>query len=129
MANLENLIESLPMGYNTNISWGGISLSGGERQRILIARAIYKDPSFLFFDEATSSLDANNEREILERLSDYYIGKTVVIIAHRLSTVRNADQIVVFDKGRIVEIGDHESLVAKRGQYYTLVKNQLELGK
>jgi ATP-binding cassette subfamily B protein len=129
MANLENLVEGLPMGYNTNISWGGISLSGGERQRVLIARAIYKDPSFLFFDEATSSLDANNEREILERLSDYYVGKTVIIIAHRLSTVRNADQIVVFDKGKIAEIGDHDTLVAKKGQYFTLVKNQLELGK
>ena len=103
-------------------------MSQGQRQRILIARAVYKDPSFLFFDEATNSLDANNERVIVENLTSFYRGKTVVVVAHRLSTVRHADQIVVLEKGHIVECGTHDDLVARQGAYYHLVKNQLELG-
>ena len=128
LANLGELIDTLPQGYNTNLSWSGIKLSGGEEQRVLIARAIYKNPEFLFFDEATSALDANNERTIMANLEEFYQGKTVVVIAHRLSTVKHADQIVVLDQGRIVETGNHEALTALKGVYYTLVKNQLELG-
>jgi ATP-binding cassette subfamily B protein len=128
ISNLEQLIESFPNGYTTNLGYNGISLSGGEKQRILIARAVYKNPSYLFLDEATSSLDANNEKEILTKLSQFYQGRTVLIIAHRLSTVKNADQIVVMSKGQIVECGSHEQLVATKGHYYTLIKNQLELG-
>jgi len=128
IANLEQFINSLPLKYNTKIGNGGNQISGGERQRILIARAIYKNPSFLFFDEATNSLDANNERIIVENLQDYYKGRTVVIVAHRLSTVKNADNIVVLDKGRIVEQGTHAELTSLKGKYYELVKNQLELG-
>ena len=103
-------------------------MSQGQKQRILIARAVYKSPDYIFLDEATNSLDANNERMIVEHLDEFYKGKTVIIVAHRLSTVKNADQIVVLDKGRIVEIGNHEVLTIKRGIYYNLVKNQLELG-
>ena len=99
-----------------------------QKQRILIARAVYKNPDYIFLDEATNSLDANNERMIVEHLDEFYKGKTVVIVAHRLSTVKNADQIVVLDKGKVVEIGNHEALTAKRDAYYNLVKNQLELG-
>ena len=106
----------------------GRTLSGGQRQRLLIARAVYKDPFFLFFDEATSALDANNEKAIVENLKSFNKGKTVVVIAHRLSTVKDADQIVVLDQGEIKEIGDHASLVQKKGHYFKLVKNQLELG-
>lgn len=127
-ANIDNFIESLPLGYNTRIGMDGAGISQGQRQRILIARAIYKDPEYLFFDEATSSLDANNERVIMENLATIYESKTVVVIAHRLSTVRNADQIVVLDKGSILERGTHAELTALRGAYYDLVKNQLELG-
>ena len=94
----------------------------------MIARAVYKNPDYIFFDEATNSLDANNERMIVENLNDFYKGKTVIIVAHRLSTVKNADQIVVLDKGRVMEVGNHEQLTKKRGAYYNLVKNQLELG-
>ncbi len=129
IANIEEYIESLPLGYNTKIGMSGINLSGGQKQRILIARAVYKDPEYIFFDEATSSLDANNERIIMQNLEEFYKGRTVLIIAHRLSTVKNADQIVVLDGGKIVESGNHAELTAAKGAYYQLVKNQLELGK
>ncbi len=128
MANIKEYIESLPVGYNTKLGTGGQSLSGGEKQRILIARAIYKQPEFLFIDEGTSSLDAENEKVIIDNLQDFFRGRTVVVVAHRLSTVKNADQIVVLDKGIIAEIGKHDELIAKKGKYYELVKNQLELG-
>ena len=130
IANIEDMINSLPTGFNTEIGSAGSSgrnLSGGQRQRVLIARAVYKDPEFLFFDEATSALDANNERKIVENLSDFCVDKTVVVIAHRLSTVKNADQIVVLEKGEIKEIGTHEELITQKGSYYTLIKNQLEI--
>lgn len=128
IANLGDLIETLPMGFQTNLSWNGVKLSGGEEQRVLIARAVYKEPEFLLFDEATSALDANNERIIMENLQAFYEGRTVLVIAHRLSTVKQADQIIVLDQGKIVEVGNHQDLTALRGTYYTLVKNQLELG-
>lgn len=128
IANIQEYIESLPLAYNTKMGMNGHGLSQGQRQRILIARAVYKDPEYLFFDEATSSLDANNERDIMEKLHTFFEGRTVVIVAHRLSTVRNADQIVVLDEGQIVEQGNHAQLTARRGNYFNLVKNQLELG-
>lgn len=128
IANIEELIESFPAGYNSRIGASGIQLSGGQKQRILIARAVYKDPDYLFFDEATSALDANNEEEIINNLNAFYQNRTVLVIAHRLSTVRDADQIIVMEKGQIIEVGDHDELTQKKGAYYTLVKNQLELG-
>ncbi|MDN4753079.1 peptidase domain-containing ABC transporter [Porphyromonadaceae bacterium W3.11] len=128
IANIADHIESLPLAYNTMIGQDGQGISQGQRQRILIARMVYKDPTFVFLDEATNALDANNERAITEKLENFYKGKTVVVVAHRLSTVCNADQIVVLDEGKIVEVGDHDSLTARRGKYYELVKNQLELG-
>lgn len=128
IANIDEFIRRLPLKYNTAIGQDGQGISQGQRQRILIARAVYKNPSFLFFDEATNSLDANNERTIVENLSSFYQKKTVVIVAHRLSTVKNADRIVVIDKGEIVEIGTHQELTERKGYYYQLVKNQLELG-
>jgi ATP-binding cassette subfamily B protein len=128
IANIRGFIESLPLGYNTKIGANGHGLSEGQKQRLLIARVIYKDPDIIIFDEATNSLDANNEKVIVENLAEFFEGKTVIVVAHRLSTVRSADQIVVLDSGRITETGDHESLIAKRGAYYNLVKNQLELG-
>jgi ATP-binding cassette subfamily B protein len=127
VANIRDFIESLPLSYNTKIGNEGHGLSQGQKQRVLIARAVYKEPSFVFFDEATNALDANNEKKIMDNLSAFFEGKTVVVVAHRLSTVRNADQIVVLEKGEIVEIGTHEELKEKRGAYYNLVKNQLEL--
>ena len=128
VANIREFIDSLPLGYNTKIGMEGNGVSQGQRQRILIARAVYKDPEFIFLDEATNALDANNEKEIMEHLHRFYRGRTVVVVAHRLSTVSDADNIVVLDKGRVAEEGTHEGLTAKRGIYYKLVKNQLELG-
>jgi ATP-binding cassette subfamily B protein len=128
MACIRDFIMGLPLKFNTKIGRDGIGLSQGQKQRILIARAVYKDPDFIFLDEATNSLDARNERMIVENLDKFYKGKTVVIVAHRLSTVRDADQIIVLDKGHIVERGNHRTLTAKKGYYYELVKNQLELG-
>lgn len=129
VANIRDFIDSLPLGYNTKIGMEGIGVSQGQKQRLLIARAVYKDPEFLFFDEATNALDANNEKEIMEHLHDFYRGKTVVVVAHRLSTVCDADKIVVIDQGKIAEEGTHQQLIDKEGLYFRLVKNQLELGK
>ena len=128
IANIGEMIESLPLGYNTKIGLNGHGLSQGQKQRILIARAIYKDPEYLFFDEATNALDAKNERTIMDNLKEVFVGKTVVVVAHRLSTVKDADQIIVLDRGEIVEKGTHEELTSLKGHYYNLVKNQLELG-
>lgn len=128
VANIEEFILSLPMGYATKIGMEGNGISTGQKQRILIARAVYKNPEFIFFDEATNSLDANNESRIMESLKEFYNGKTVVVVAHRLSTVVDADKIVVMDCGRVAEEGTHGSLLAQKGKYYTLVKNQIELG-
>jgi ATP-binding cassette subfamily B protein len=127
-ANIGSFIKSLPLGFNTKIGANGHGLSEGQKQRLLIARVLYKNPDILIFDEATNSLDANTEKAIVENLSDFFKGKTVIIVAHRLSTVRHADKIVVLDSGQIVETGNHEILIEKRGAYYNLVKNQLELG-
>ncbi len=129
VANILEFIEELPSGFNTKIGSAGVNVSGGQKQRILIARAVYKNPNYIFLDEATSALDANNEKMITEKLEEFYDGKTVVVVAHRLSTVKNADQIIVLDKGKIVEKGTHKELTAKKGVYYALVKNQLELGQ
>ncbi|UGU14468.1 peptidase domain-containing ABC transporter [Sinomicrobium kalidii] len=129
VANIEDFIEEQPSGYNTKIGSSGVNISGGQRQRILIARSVYKDPKYIFFDEATSALDANNEKAIMEHLEEFYKGKTAVIVAHRLSTVKNADQIIVLEKGKIIEQGTHRELAKKKGAYFTLVKNQLELGE
>ncbi len=129
IANVQEFVDSLPLGFNTKIGQEGHGLSQGQKQRILIARAAYSNPDFLFFDEATNALDANNERAIMENLDEFFKGRTVVVVAHRLSTVKNADQIVVLDKGKIVERGTHQELTDLRGAYYNLVKNQLELGK
>ena len=128
IANIKDFIESLPLSYNTTIGMEGVGLSTGQKQRLFIARAVYKNPNYLFFDEATNALDASNEKIIMENLNQFFINKTVVIIAHRLSTVKNADQIVVIDKGKIVEVGNHKQLIKLKGDYFNLVKNQLELG-
>ena len=128
IACIEDYILSLPLKYNTLIGQDGVGLSQGQKQRILIARAVYKNPDYIFLDEATNALDANNERAIVENLMEFYRGKTVVVVAHRLSTVKNADQLVVVEKGRIVETGTHEELIQRQGAYWYLVKNQLELG-
>lgn len=129
VANIKDFIEDYPLGFNTKIGMEGIGMSTGQKQRLLIARAVYKNPEMLFFDEATSALDANNEKEIMEKLNFFFKDKTVVVIAHRLSTVMNADQIVVLEKGKIVEVGNHNELVKLQGSYFELVKNQLQLGK
>lgn len=128
MSNILSFIETLPNGFNTRLGAEGIGVSQGQKQRILIARAIYKEPEYLFFDEATNSLDANNEMEIIGKLEQFFKGRTVVVVAHRLSTVKNADKIVVLHEGKIVEEGTHTSLTLKKGHYYKLVKNQLDLG-
>ncbi|MDH6359013.1 peptidase domain-containing ABC transporter [Parabacteroides sp. PF5-9] len=128
VANIREFIDSLPLGYNTIIGMEGNGISQGQRQRILIARAVYKNPEYIFLDEATNALDANNEKEIMAHLHEFYIGKTVVVVAHRLSTVRDADHIVVLDGGKVAEEGTHEELTRRKGKYYQLVKNQLELG-
>ena len=128
IACLDEFVESLPQGIETKIGSIGIPLSGGQNQRVLIARAVYKNPEFIFFDEATSSLDANTEKSILNNLTEFFKGRTVVVIAHRLSTVKNADQIIVMESGRIVEFGSHLELINEKDKYYSLVKNQLELG-
>jgi len=127
-ANIRGFIEALPLGYNTKIGANGHGLSEGQKQRLLIARIIYKNPEVVIFDEATNSLDANTEKAIVENLTGFFKEKTVIIVAHRLSTVRNADKIVVLDGGQIIETGNHSSLIENRGAYYNLVKNQLELG-
>ncbi|MDO5656703.1 MAG: peptidase domain-containing ABC transporter [Flavobacteriaceae bacterium] len=127
IANIKDFIESLPLSYNTKIGNEGIGISGGQKQRLLIARAVYKNPDFIYFDEATSSLDANNEKIIMDNLNEFFKGRTAIVIAHRLSTVKNADQIVVMDSGQIAEKGTHQELLDKRGMYYNLVKNQLEM--
>jgi len=127
VANISDFIDSLPLGFNTKIGGEGHGLSQGQKQRILIARAVYKDPGIIFLDEATNALDANNEKVILENLQEFFKGRTVVVVAHRLSTVKNADRIIVLEKGRVVEEGTHQELSELKGAYYTLVKNQLEL--
>lgn len=128
VANIQDFIDGLPLGLNTKIGAEGNGISQGQRQRMLIARAVYKNPQYIFFDEATNALDANNERVIMDNLAEFFKGRTVVIVAHRLSTVSNADNIILLDKGRIVEQGTHKELTALKGDYYKLVKNQLELG-
>ncbi len=128
IANIHDYIMGLPLKYNTLIGRDGVGLSQGQKQRILIARAVYKNPDFIFLDEATNALDAKNERAIVENLAEFYKGRTVIVVAHRLSTVKNADQIIVIDSGKVVETGDHTTLIEKKGAYYNLVKNQLELG-
>ena len=127
MANIGDFIDKLPLGVNTKIGMEGNGISQGQRQRILIARAVYKNPEYLFFDEATNALDSKNEKTIMENLMDFYHGKTVVISAHRLSTIRHADQIIVLNDGRIVETGTHEELMGLHNEYYHLVENQLEM--
>ena len=129
VACIKDYILSLPLKFNTIIGRDGVGLSQGQKQRILIARAVYKNPSFIFLDEATNALDAKNERVIVENLNEFYKGRTVVIVAHRLSTVKNADNIIVLEGGRVAETGNHESLIAQRGAYFNLVRNQLELGQ
>jgi ATP-binding cassette subfamily B protein len=128
IANIESFIEELPLAYNTKIGQEGMGISHGQKQRILIARAVYKNPDLMLFDEATNSLDASNEKEIMEQLHKFYEEKTVIIVAHRLSTVKDAHQIIVLNHGEIIEQGNHQELTKLKGVYYTLVKNQLEMG-
>lgn len=128
VANIHNFISGLPLGYNTIIGPEGRSLSLGQKQRILLARVVYKNPHYIFLDEATNALDSRNERDIILRLEEFFKGKTVVIIAHRLSTVKNADNIIVVNDGKVIEQGNHRTHTKAKGEYYNLVKNQLELG-
>jgi ATP-binding cassette subfamily B protein len=128
VANIQGFVESLPLGYNTKIGDDGIGLSQGQKQRLLIARAVYKNPDYIFLDEATNALDAYNEMVIMDNLNTFLKGRTVVVVAHRLSTVKNADNIIVLERGEIIEQGTHAQLTAQRGAYFHLVKNQLELG-
>jgi ATP-binding cassette subfamily B protein len=125
VANIREFIDELPLGYNTKIGMEGNGVSQGQRQRILIARAVYKNPAFIFLDEATNALDSGNETEIMQQLQRFYTGRTVVVVAHRLSTVRDADNIIVLDKGKVAEEGTHRELIAKQGIYFNLVKNQI----
>ena len=129
ISNLGDIIQKLPFGLETMIGTGGKGLSQGQKQRLLIARAVYKDPEYIFLDEATNSLDANNEKEIMENLNLFFRKRTVIIVAHRLSTVKNADSIIVLEKGKVVEQGNHSELTSFKGKYFELVKNQLELGE
>jgi len=128
IANIKEFVDGLPLKYNTKIGSAGNGISQGQRQRMLIARAVYKNPTYILFDEATNALDSTNERVIMENLEEFYKGKTVIVVAHRLSTVKNADNIIVLEKGKVIEEGNHKSLVEKRGAYFNLVRNQLELG-
>ena len=128
ISNLDSFVEALPLGYNTIVGTEGMGLSSGQKQRILIARAVYKNSKYIIFDEATNALDANNEKIIMDNLNAIFVNKTVIVVAHRLSTVKNADNIIVLDHGKIVEMGTHTDLVARRKYYYSLVNNQLELG-
>ncbi|MBL7807743.1 MAG: ATP-binding cassette domain-containing protein, partial [Saprospiraceae bacterium] len=127
VANLHEYIESLPMGYYTTIGKEYNGLSLGQKQRLLIARAVYKNPEYLFLDEGTNALDTQNQNQIMHNLKEYFKGKTMVVVAHRLSTIRHADQIVVIEKGSIVEKGTHEELIALQGRYYELLTSQLEM--
>ncbi len=129
IANIKEFIEELPLGYNTKIGMEGVGMSTGQKQRLLIARAVYKNPEIICFDEATSALDAKNERIIMQNLNTFFKDRTAIVIAHRLSTVKNADQIVVLDRGKIIEKGTHKELVELNGSYFALVKNQLDLEK
>jgi ATP-binding cassette subfamily B protein len=129
ISNIGEFIEELPLGYTTHVGTAGNGISTGQKQRLLIARSVYKNPRYLYFDEATSALDANNEKIIMNNLDDYFKGKTVIVVAHRLSTVKNADKIIVLENGRMVEEGTHQRLLMQKGKYFELVRNQLELEK